>query len=144
VVVHIRIWIGISLFNISFGYINMIDIKNVLEVINKLLVLPIAIITFVVLMYIILYLWKKDQDIIRSRIFLKYCEMKNAFILLAAFAFILILHVALIYIPNFLSSNSLLFIDDLQRILGLVLILILITFVYFIYRSIIGSRSGLD
>jgi hypothetical protein len=119
----------------------MIDIKNVLEVINELLVLPIAIITFVVLIYITIYLWKKDPDIIRSRIFLKYCEMKKAFILLAAFAFILILHVALIYMPHFFPSNSLLFIEDLQRILGLVLILILMTFVYFIYRSIIGSRS---
>jgi len=122
----------------------MMDIKNVLEVINELLVLPIAIITFVVLMYITIYLWKKDQDIIRSRIFLKYCEMKKAFILLAAFAFILIFHVALIYMPNFFSSDFLIFIDDLQRILGLVLILILITFVYFIYRRIIGYRSELD
>jgi len=122
----------------------MIDIKNVLEVINELFVLPIAIITFVVLMYIVLYLWKKDQDIIRSRIFLKYCEIKKAFILLAAFAFVLILHVGLIYIPHLFSSNSLSFIDDLQRILGLVLILILITFVYIIYGSLIGYRSGLD
>jgi len=122
----------------------MMDIKNVLEVINELLVLPIAIITFIVLMYITIYLWKKDQDIIRSRIFLKYCEIKKAFILLAAFAFILILHVALIYMPHFFSLDSSLFIDDLQRILGLVLILILIAFVYFIYKSIIGSRSGLD
>jgi hypothetical protein len=113
----------------------MMDIKNVLEVINELLVLPIAIITFVVLMYIVIYLWKKDPDVVRSRIFLKYCEIKKAFILLAAFAFILILHVALIYIPHFFSSNFY-FIDDLQRILGLVLILILMTFVYIIYRSI--------
>jgi hypothetical protein len=122
----------------------MIDIKNVLEVINELLVLPVAIITFVALIYITTYLWKTDPDVIRSRIFLKYCEIKKAFILLAAFAFVLILHVALIYIPRFFSSNSLFFIDDLQRILGLVLILILITFVYFIYKSLIGSRSGLD
>jgi hypothetical protein len=113
----------------------MMDIKNVLEVINELLVLPIAIITFVVLMYIVIYLWKKDPDVVRSRIFLKYCEIKKAFILLAAFAFILILHVALIYIPHLFSSNFY-FIDDLQRILGLVLILILMTFVYIIYRSI--------
>ena len=122
----------------------MIDIKNVLEVVNELLVLPIAIITFVILIYITIYLWKKDQDVIRSRIFLKYCEIKKAFLLLAAFALVLILHVALIYIPHFFSLNSSFIIEDLQRILGLVLILILITFVYFIYRSIIGSRSVLD
>jgi hypothetical protein len=120
----------------------MIDVKNVLEVINELLVLPIAIITFAVLIYITIFLWKKDQDVIRSRIFLKYCEMKKAFILLAAFAFVLILHVALIYIPHLFISNTFLFIDDLQRILGLVLILILMAFVYFIYRSIIGPRSS--
>jgi hypothetical protein len=122
----------------------MVDIKNALEVINELLVLPTAIITFVVLIYITIYLWKKDQDVIRSRIFLKYGEIKKAFILLAAFALVLILHVALIYIPHFLSLNSLFFIVDLQRILGLVLILILMAFVYFIYRSVIGSRCGLD
>lgn len=122
----------------------MIDIKNVLEVINELLILPIAILTFVVLIYITVYLWKKDQDVIRSRIFLKYYEIKKAFILLAAFAFVLIFHVALIYIPHFFSSNSLFFIDDLRRMLGLVLILILISFVYFIYKIIMGSRSGSD
>jgi hypothetical protein len=55
----------------------MIDIKNALEVINELLVLPIAIITFVVLIYIMIYLWKKDPDVIRSRIFLKYCERRK-------------------------------------------------------------------
>jgi signal transduction histidine kinase len=122
----------------------MIDIKNALQVINELLVLPIATITFVVLIYITIYLWKKDPDVIRSRVFLKYCEIKKAFILLAAFALVLILHVALIYIPHFISLNSIIPIDDLQRILGLVLILILMAFVYFIYRSIIGSRSRLD
>jgi hypothetical protein len=37
----------------------MMDIKNVLEVINEILVMPIAIITFVLLMYIVVYLWKK-------------------------------------------------------------------------------------
>lgn len=120
----------------------MINIKNALEVINELLVLPIAIITFVVLIYITIYLWKKDPDVIRSRIFLKYCEIKKAFILLAAFAFVLIFHVALIYMPHFFSSNFYI-IDNLQRILGLVLILLLMTFVYIIYRSI-GSRSRLD
>lgn len=122
----------------------MIDIKNVLELINELFVLPISIITFVLLIYIVVYLQKKDPDVIRSRIFLKYAEIKKAFILLAAFAFVLILHVAFIYIPHFLLSYSFAFIDDIQKILGLVLILILIAFVYLIYRSVIGSRCGLD
>jgi len=119
----------------------MIDVKNVLEVINEVLVLPIAIITFFLLIYIVLYLWKKDPDVIRSRIFLKYNEIKKAFILFLVFAFILILHVSFIYIPHILSLGSSSFIYDLQRILGLLLILIMITFVYVIFKSIRNSNS---
>ena len=120
----------------------MIDVKNVLEVVNEILVLPIAIITFFLLIYIVLYLWKKDPDVVRSRIFLKFNEIKKAFILFLAFAFILIFHVSLIYIPHFFSLNSSSsFIYDLQRIFGLLLILILIAFVYVIFRSIRNSNS---
>lgn len=79
----------------------MIVLKNVLEFINELLVIPISIITLVLLMYIVIYLWKKNPDVIRSRIFLKYREFKKAFLLLAVFAFMLVLHVTLIYIPKF-------------------------------------------
>ncbi|VVB54422.1 Uncharacterised protein [uncultured archaeon] len=118
----------------------MIDIKNVLEVINEVLVLPIAIITFFLLIYIVIYLCKKDPDVIRSRIFLKYDEIKKAFILFAAFAFILILHVSLIYIPHIFSLDYS-FIKDLQRIFGLILILIMITFVYIIFATIRKSNS---
>lgn len=119
----------------------MIDVKNVLEVVNEVLVLPIAIITFFLLIYIVLYLWKKDPDVVRSRIFLKYNEIKKAFILLLAFAFILIFHVSLIYLPHFFSLGSSSFIYDLQRIFGLFLILILIAFVYIIFRSVRNSNS---
>lgn len=118
----------------------MIEIKNVLEVINEVLVLPIAIITFFLLIYIVIYLYKKDPDVIRSRIFLKYDEIKKAFILFAAFAFILILHVSLIYIPHIFSLDYS-FIKDLQRIFGLILILIMITFVYIIFVTIRKSNS---
>lgn len=113
----------------------MIDVKNVLEVINEVVVLPIAIITFFLLMYIVVYLWKKDPDIIRSRIFLKYREFKKAFLLLAVFAFVLILHVSLIYMPHFFLFYSPL-IGDVQRVFGLILVLIMITSAYFIFRSI--------
>ena len=119
----------------------MIDVKNVLEVVNEILILPIAIITFFLLIYIVLYLWKKDPDVIRSRIFLKYNEIKKAFILFLVFAFILIFHVSLIYIPHFVLSSSSPFISDLQKIFGLLLILILIAFVYVIFRSIRNSNS---
>ncbi|HEY6585669.1 MAG TPA: hypothetical protein VIY97_00725 [Candidatus Methanoperedens sp.] len=118
----------------------MIEIKNVLEVINEVLVLPIAIITFFLLIYIVVYLCKKDPDVIRSRIFLKYDEIKKAFILFAAFAFILIFHVSLIYIPHIFSLDYS-FIKDLQRIFGLILILIMITFVYIIFGTIRKSNS---
>ena len=117
----------------------MIDIKNVLEVINEVLVLPIAIITFFLLIYIAAYLRKKDPDVIRSRIFLKYNEIQKAFLLLIAFAFILILHVSLIYLPHFFSWDHIPLIDDYQRICGLILVIILIAFVYIIFRSIKNS-----
>jgi hypothetical protein len=121
----------------------MIDIKNVLEVINEILVLPIAIVTFFLLMYIIIFLWKKDPDVIRSRIFLKYREIKKAFILFAAFAFVLVFHVSLIYIPHLLSLNDSPFIYDIQRIFGLILVLILLSFVHVIYKSLRDLHSEL-
>jgi hypothetical protein len=122
----------------------MIDVKNVLEVVNEVLVLPVAIITFFLLIYIVSYLWKKDPDVVRSRIFLKFNEIKKAFILFLAFALILIFHVSLIYIPHFFSLSYSSFIYDLQRIFGLLLILILIAFVYVIFKSIRNSNSEFD
>ncbi len=119
----------------------MIDIKNVLEVINEIMVLPIAIITFFLLIYIATYLWKKDPDVIRSRIFLKFGEIKKAFALLVAFAFVLVLHVLLIYMPYLFPLDDSSLIYDVQRILGLVLILILISFTFFIYRGMKDSSS---
>ncbi len=124
---------------LPFEYINMIDIKNVLEVINQIFVVPIAIVTFFLLLYIANYLWKKDPDVIRSRIFLKYKEIRKAFVLLVAFAFVLVLHVALIYLPQFYSKEENPVIDDFQRILGLVLIIILISFVLIIFRGMKDS-----
>lgn len=121
----------------------MIDAKNVLDVINEVLVLPISIITFFILIYIVTFLWKKDPDVIRSRIFLKYNEIKKAFLLFVAFAFILVLHVSLIYIPHYLSLDSDSMIYEYQKIFGLLLILILISFVYVIFKSLIKSNSEL-
>jgi hypothetical protein len=114
----------------------MIYLKNVLEMIDEVVVIPLAIITFFLLIYIVVYLYKKDPDIIRSRIFLKYDELKKAFVLLAVFAFILILHVSLIFIPNFYSFEDSPLIEDVQRFFGLILVLVMITFVYKLFRSI--------
>ncbi len=110
-------------------------LQNILEVINEIIVLPVAVITFFLLIYIVVFFWKKDPDVVRSRIFLRYLEFKKAFLLLAVFAFVLMLHVSLIYIPRWFSFDSPL-IDDVQRIFGLVLVLILITFTYLIIRNI--------
>ncbi len=113
----------------------MIGLQYVLEVINEIVVLPVAVVTFFLLIYIVAFIWKKDPDVVRSRIFLKYLEFKKAFILLAVFAFVLMLHVSLIYIPHWFSFDSPL-IDDAQRAFGLILVLILIAFTYLIIRNI--------
>ncbi len=114
----------------------MIGLKNVLEVVDESVVLPIVIITFLLLIYIVFYLSTRDPDIIRSKIFLKYAEFKKAFILLAAFAFVLVIHVALIYIPHFYQFEDYSFIIYLQRFCGLLLSLIMMTFVYVLIKSI--------
>ncbi len=114
----------------------MMDIKNVLEIINEFVVLPIIIITFLLLMYVVYYLSKRDPDVVRSRIFLKYAEFKKAFILLAAFAFVLVIHVALIYLQRLYYLEYYSIITDIQKFFGIVLSLIIITFVYVLIKSI--------
>ncbi len=113
----------------------MLDAKNALEIINEVVIIPAAIIIFSLLMYIVVYLRNKDPDIIRSKIFLKYEEFKKSFMLFALFAFVLIIHVSLIYIPHFFLLKDDPLIDDIQRFFGLTLTLIMITFVIYIYRS---------
>lgn len=117
----------------------MIYLKNALEMIDEIVVIPLSIITFFLLIYIVIYLNKKDPDVIRSRIFLKYDEFKKAFLLLAVFAFILVLHVSLIYVPYFYSFEDSPLIEYIQRFFGLILILVMITFVYIIFKSM---RNG--
>ena len=114
----------------------MIYLKDALEMIDEVVVIPLAIITFFLLIYIVIYLHEKDPDVIRSRIFLKYDEFKKAFLLLAVFAFILVLHVSLIFVPHFYSFEDSPLIEDIQRFFGLILILVMITFVYKLFRCI--------
>lgn len=118
----------------------MIDLKNVLEHVNEVVVIPLSIITFFLLIYIVIYLYTKDPDVLRSRIFLKYVEFKKAFLLLAVFAFILVLHVSLIYLPHFFSFQDYLFIAVAQRFFGLILVLVMLTFVYIIYKTMRNGR----
>lgn len=114
----------------------MVYLKNVLEVVNETVVIPIAVITFFLLMYIALYLREKDPDIIRSRFFLNYNKFIKAYILLVLFAFVLIFHVTLIYIPHYFNTSFGLPITELQPFFGLVLVIIMLGFAYFIYRTI--------
>ncbi len=114
----------------------MLDIKNFLEIINGIVVIPIAIITFFLLIYLVVYLRNKDPDVIRSKIFLNYNKFKKAFFLLAAFAFILVMHVSLIYLPQFFSLEEIPLIYDLQHFFGLTLALITIAFAFYLYRSL--------
>lgn len=113
----------------------MMDIKNVLEVLNEFVILPITIITFILLIYIVYHLSKRDPDVVRSRIFLKYTEFKKAFILLAVFAFVLVIHVTLIYTPHLFYTGYDDIIEDIQRFFGLVLSIIMITFVYVLFKT---------
>ncbi len=114
----------------------MIDLKNVLHVVNEIIVLPIVIIAFFLLMYIVVFLNKKDPDVVRAKIFLNYRKFKKAFLLLALFAFILILHVALIYIPHLFLFEDYFLVKDVQLFFGLTLAIIMISFVVYLYRSI--------
>ena len=115
----------------------MISIEGILEVINEIVILPILIITLILLVYIIIYLNKKDPDLIKARIFLKYNEFKKAFLILLLFAFLLILHVVLIYNPHFfyfLLKCSSSFAHQLQHFFGLTLSITMVIFAFLIYR----------
>jgi hypothetical protein len=114
----------------------MIDIKNALHLIDDMVVLPVVTIAFLLLTYVVIYLNRKDPDVVRARIFLNYNKFKNAFILLAALAFVLVFHVAFIYIPSlFLIEDSFLM-KDLQFFFGLMMAIIPISFVFLFYRSL--------
>ncbi len=117
----------------------MIDTISFLDFANEKIDVPFSIITFFFIMYIVVYLSKKNPDIVRSKIFLNFDNFKKSFILLAIFAFILIFHIALLYQPHLFYSVlncSPSFAYDLQRFFGLALSLVMISFVYFIFRSI--------
>ncbi len=119
----------------------MIYLKNVLETIDGIVVIPLATIAFFLLIYIVLYIYKKDADVVRSRIFLKYDEFKKAFLFLAVFAFILVLHISLIYVSYFYSLEDQPLIEYIQRFFGLILVMVLVTFVYKLFRSMRNGKK---
>lgn len=99
-------------------------------------VIPIVILTFVLLMYVVIYLFERDPDTIRSRIFLNYHVFKKAFMMLAIFAFVLIFHVSMIFKK---SDAWVLFgmtIYELQIVFGMILAIIICFVSYFIYKAI--------
>lgn len=112
---------------------------DLLEIINAYVILPISIITFFILVYIVVYLYTKNSDTIRSRIFLNYSRFKAAFSVFVLFAFVLIIHVALIYNPHvfyFILNCSTTTAYELQHLFGLILSLIMIIFVGLLYKCI--------
>ncbi len=112
----------------------MIDLKNVLHVVNEIIVLPTVIVAFLLLMYIVVFLNKKDPDVVRAKIFLNYNRFKKAFLLLAVLAFILIFHVALIYFQRFFLIEDYFLVKDLQLFFGLTLAIVMISFVSLLYK----------
>ena len=114
-------------------------LQNVIEFIDKFVVLPFTLITFFLLSYIVIYLHKRDPNLIRSRIFLNYYEFKKGFLLFALFAFILVLHVLLVYNPHvfyFLIECSPSVAHEIQHLLGLALAIVLVAFAVMIYKSV--------
>ena len=114
-------------------------IEQTFEFVNNNLVLPAVLITFLLLSYIEYQLIRKDPDIIKARIFLRYNTFKKAFLLLVLFSFALLLHVVLISHPHifyFILQCTPSFIYEVQRILGLFLVIILVYFVALIYKTI--------
>ena len=112
---------------------------NFLELVNSYISLPISIITFSILVYMVVYIYTKNSDTIRSKIFLNYSRFRTAFSLFALFALILIIHVALVYDPHifyFILNCSPSLAYELQNFFGLILSLIMITFVGLLYKTI--------
>lgn len=114
----------------------MIYLKNVLELLNEIIIIPLSLISFFLLIQVVMFLKTKDPDVVRAKIFLKYRIFRKALVLSAFFAFVLVFHVFLIYFSRIFKNLYGLPMLDMQRFFGLILVFTLTTFVYFIYRSI--------
>ncbi len=114
----------------------MIGIQNVLHIVNEVVVLPIVIIAFILLIYIVVYLNTKDPDVVRAKIFINYDKFRKGFLMLSLLGLLLIFHVALIYLPKYFLFENNPMIDDLQLFFGLAMAVVLISFVSYLFRSI--------
>ena len=115
-------------------------IVDTIEFINNYVIIPLTIVTFAILVYFVIYIRNNDPDVIKSKLFLRFDEFKNAFTILAFAAFILIFHVLLIYLHNFIDMSQMLnlmvLIPNMQQLLGLVLTILLLLFAVRIFRVI--------
>jgi len=114
----------------------MIGIKNVLQVVNEFVVMTIVIIAFILMIYIAMYLNKKDPDVVRAKIFLNYDKFRKGFLLLSLLGLLLVFHVSLIYLPRYFLLDDYFLVKDLQLFFGLTMAVVMISFVYYLYRSI--------
>ncbi|MCK4928206.1 MAG: hypothetical protein KAR76_00575 [Methanosarcinales archaeon] len=115
-------------------------IVDTIEFINNYAIIPLTIVTFAILVYFVVYIRSNDPDVIKSKLFLRFDEFKNAFTILAFAAFVLIFHVLLIYLHNFIDMSQMLnlmvLIPNMQQLLGLVLTILLLLFAVRIFRVI--------
>jgi hypothetical protein len=113
-------------------------ILDSVQFINLYIILPLTLLTFILLLYFVYFLGKLDPDLIKSKIFLRFEYFKQAFIILAIAAFALVFHVILIYLRDFItiSSRQSLFIFGIQQLLGLILAILLLLFVYRLFKTI--------
>ncbi len=114
----------------------MIGIQNVLHVANEVIVLPIVVIAFILLIYIVVYLNRKDPDVVRAKIFLNYDKFRKGFLLLSLLGLLLVFHVTLIYLPHYFLLDDDPLLQDVQLFFGLTMAVVMISFVSYIYRSI--------
>ncbi|MCG7848119.1 MAG: hypothetical protein MIO93_02930 [ANME-2 cluster archaeon] len=115
-------------------------IVDTVEFINHYVIIPLTILTFLMLVYFVVYIRKNDPDIIKSKVFLRFDEFKNAFTILAIAAFVLIFHVLLIYLRDLIDMSSMLellyLFYNIQQSLGLLLAILLLIFAYRLFKVV--------
>jgi predicted ferric reductase len=91
-------------------------------------------------LYFVYFLGISDPDLIKSKIFLRFDEFRKAFIILAVVGFALVFHVFFIYLPKYISMDLwrtiVPWVGSLQQLLGLVLTILLLLFVYKMFRTV--------
>ncbi|MBW6517601.1 MAG: hypothetical protein K0A89_03765 [ANME-2 cluster archaeon] len=115
-------------------------IVDTVEFINHYAIIPLTILTFSMLMYFVIYIRMNDPDIIKSKLFLRSDEFKNAFTILAFAAFVLIFHVLFIYLHNLIDMSSMLdllvILSKIQQLLGLILTILLLFFASRLFKLV--------